>query len=120
MKATVWFAALFAATPAYTLDSSYIAAWTPEPGKCDFSGAGPFRITANGLEEHELSRRTKSAPRWRRMVRPADLRRRGRNIRAESPLAAFAERASERKKQRGDRRIRQTLQVAYCALRAEP
>lgn len=50
-------------TPAWAIDGDDIGAWTPEPGKCDFSGAGPFRITAKGLEEHEASCRIKRARR---------------------------------------------------------
>lgn len=42
-------------TPAFAIDAAYIGAWTPEPGKCDFSGFGPFRITAKGIEGHEES-----------------------------------------------------------------
>jgi hypothetical protein len=54
---------LLPCTPTFAFDSSYIGAWTPEPGKCDFGGAWPFRITAKGLEGHELSCRTKRARR---------------------------------------------------------
>ena len=45
--------------PAFAIDRAYIGAWTPEPGKCDFSGSGPFRITAKGIEGHEFGCTTK-------------------------------------------------------------
>jgi hypothetical protein len=48
-------------TPALAIDGAYIGDWTPEPGKCDFSGFGPFRITAKGMEGHEESCTTKHA-----------------------------------------------------------
>jgi hypothetical protein len=45
--------------PAFAVDGAYIGAWTPEPGKCDFSGSGPFRLTAKGIEGHEFRCTTK-------------------------------------------------------------
>ncbi|MBE7158922.1 MAG: hypothetical protein INR62_10915 [Rhodospirillales bacterium] len=53
--------ALLASTPAWAIDKAYLGVWTAKAGECDFSGAGPFRITARGLEEHETSCRTKRA-----------------------------------------------------------
>jgi hypothetical protein len=48
--------------PAFAVDRAYIGAWTPDdPGKCDFSGSGPFRITAKGIEGHEFACTTKRA-----------------------------------------------------------
>ncbi len=47
--------------PALAIDRAYLGAWTPEPGKCDFSGAGPFRITPKGIEGHEFDCTTKRA-----------------------------------------------------------
>jgi hypothetical protein len=48
-------------TPALAIDRTYLGAWTPEPGKCDFSGTGPFRITTKGIEGHEFDCTTKRA-----------------------------------------------------------
>jgi hypothetical protein len=48
-------------TPAFAVDRAYIGAWAPDSGKCDFSGSGPFRITAKGIEGHEFTCTTKPA-----------------------------------------------------------
>jgi hypothetical protein len=45
---------LLISTQALAIDRTYLGAWTPEPGKCDFSGAGPFKITPQGIEGHEF------------------------------------------------------------------
>jgi hypothetical protein len=42
-------------TPAFAVDRAYLGAWAPDYGKCNFSGAGPFRITAKGIEGHEFT-----------------------------------------------------------------
>ena len=48
-------------TPAFAIDQAYIGASAPVSGKCDFSGSGPFRITAKGIEGHEFTCTTKRA-----------------------------------------------------------
>lgn len=52
---------LLISTPAQAIDRAYLGVWTPEPGNCDFSGAGPFRITEKGIEEHEHACTTERA-----------------------------------------------------------
>ena len=46
-------------TPALAVDQAYLGAWAPDPAKCNFSGSGPFRITAKGIEGHEFTCTTK-------------------------------------------------------------
>ena len=46
-------------TPAFAVDRAYLGAWAPDYGKCNFSGSGPFRITAKGIEGHEFTCTTK-------------------------------------------------------------
>lgn len=54
---------LLATGSASGFERAYLGAWTREPGRCDFSGFGPFRITRGGLEEHESFCRTRHARR---------------------------------------------------------
>jgi hypothetical protein len=47
--------------PALAIDHAYLGVWTREAGQCDFSGAGPFRITPKGITGHEFDCTTKRA-----------------------------------------------------------
>jgi hypothetical protein len=52
---------LLISNPALAIDPAYLGVWAREPGNCDLSGAGPFRITPKGITGHEFDCTTKRA-----------------------------------------------------------